>query len=117
MANFRDDIRTEGDNPDEIRLAMQFKARLDFEYPLYPWLVGVDFDNGVCSVKLGFNSQYGVLLHMRSAASASEFEKMLLWAGGELLERLCLPRDHAPSSSDILDLNFGVNGQAVYDAG
>ena len=95
-----------GDNPTEIQIAMSAKAELETAYPGYPWHVEVDCKQGTCVVRLEFNGKYGFRMFMDSAASASEFNKNLIWAGGELLERNNLPRDcsaaHAASLSDDL---------------
>lgn len=95
-----------GDDPREIQIAMSVKAELETAYPGYPWHVEVDAKQGFCVVRLEFNGKYGFRMFMESAASASEFTRNVVWAGGELLERNNLPRDctaaHAAGLTDDL---------------
>ena len=61
-------------------------------YPNHLWMTG-SAPGGVLAIKLGqADSRYGFTIDVSSAASSSELEKAIVFGGGELLERLNLPR-------------------------
>lgn len=110
------EIDFHGDDPREIQIAMSVKAELDNAYPGYPWHVSVDIPGGMCDVRLEFNGKYGFRMHLQAAASASEFSKNVIWAGGELLERNMLPRGRA--NQDVIEsLPTGIDGMVQADRG
>ena len=61
-------------------------------YPNHLWMVG-SAPGGVLVIKHGLgDNRYGFTVDVPSAASVSELEKAIYMAGGELLERMGLPR-------------------------
>jgi hypothetical protein len=58
------------------------------EYPGWMWGVNVDGAQGVATIRnFNLSGQYGYLLKLNAIYSASSFEKDVLRAGGEILER------------------------------
>lgn len=61
-------------------------------YPNHLWMVG-SAPGGVLCIKHGLgDSRYGFTIDVPKAASASELEKAIVYGGGELLERMNMPR-------------------------
>lgn len=75
------------------RLAKYTAEALTRAYPNYPWAVGWH-DGGVLCVKmmLAADSNYGYTIDAYRLNSAGALAKMATSAGGELLERLNMPR-------------------------
>lgn len=73
-------------------------------YPGYPWMVGANHEAGTCVVDLPevFKPvkyrNWGILLHLSSLMGPGG-QKKVLFAGGEMLERLGLPRSAAPADA------------------
>ena len=99
---------------EETRVAAQVLNALMHAYPGYEWFVEVNFEGGICTVKPEFAGQWGYVLHLNAAASSSEFEKMAVWAGGELLERYNLSRVRADEAA-IEALPTDARGFAIGD--
>jgi hypothetical protein len=75
-------------------------------FPNYPWMVGCNVAAGTVVINLPEPwkplkyRNYGILLHMGSLMSAGG-QKKVLFAGGEMLERLGLPRTAAPADAGL----------------
>jgi hypothetical protein len=73
-------------------------------YANYPWMVGCNVAAGTVVINLPEPwkplkyRNYGILLHMGSLMGPGG-QKKVLYAGGELLERMGLPREAAPANA------------------
>jgi hypothetical protein len=76
----------------DIELAKSMSAVLQRHYPGHSWAVNVDGAQGVATIKnFRLSGNWGFLLHLKQF-SASEYEKRVVMAAGELLERYALSR-------------------------
>lgn len=70
-------------------------------YPGHPWMVGCNHEAGTVAVQLGYiDTQMGILLHIQKLLAPGG-QKLAMRAGGELLERLGLPRGAATGESAV----------------
>lgn len=73
-------------------------------YPGYPWMVGCSLQAGTVVINLPEPwkplkyRNHGILLHMGSLMGPGG-QKKVLFAGGEMLERMGLPRSAAPQDA------------------
>ena len=119
-----DDLRTmaaaDGEHAmTEQDLCIAVGETLQKAYPGYPWQVGCSVEAGTVVIDLPATwkplafRRYGVLLHMQSLMWAGGFKKVL-HAGGEMLERMDLPRSAAPDDARLRALDNGIDiGNAV----
>lgn len=98
----------------ETKVAAQALDALAKSYPGYMWHVTVEFSTGLCTVRTEFDSKYGFHLHLAASATSSEFEKQVVWAGGELLERLSLSRE-GYKQGEVDGLELDRRGNAIGD--
>jgi hypothetical protein len=87
------DMDSDAENSTMEFLAKEVAITLTNTYPNYPWVVG--WHPGMAlAVKLLINPDfnYGYTIDCRKPMSAFELAHMAKMAGGELLERLDLPR-------------------------
>jgi hypothetical protein len=76
----------------DIDRAKAISEVLQRHYPGHHWAVNVNGEGGVATIKnFSLSGDWGFLL-MLSAFSASELDKRVVMAGGELLERYNLSR-------------------------
>jgi len=77
-----------------IGYAKEAASMLSSAYPAHLWAVG--FHPGMClAVKnMAIPGNYGFTIACDRIATASEFKKSVLWAGGEMLERCGMKRGH-----------------------
>lgn len=74
-------------------MAKQASEVLMREYPGWLWGVNVDGRIGMCDVKnFNLSGSHGYRLKLPDIYSASSFEKDVIRAGGEILERYKQPR-------------------------
>ena len=65
-------------------------------YPNHLWAVNVNGKQGIATIyNLMLSGQYGFILHLDAPCSATEWDKMITRAGGEILERFEQPRGKA----------------------
>lgn len=77
----------------DLALAKQIAEVLDRHYPDHMWGVHADSLGGVATIKnFRLSGNWGFVLHLPTIYSGSEFEKRVMMAGGELLERYQLHR-------------------------
>lgn len=77
----------------DITLAKRMSEVLQRHYPGHSWGVNVDSAGGVATIKnFRLSGNWGFLLKLRDAASASEYDREVMLAAGELLERYRLSR-------------------------
>lgn len=88
-------------------------------YPGYPWMVGCNHEAGTVVIDLPEPwkplkyRNYGILLHLGSLMGPGG-QKKVLFSGGELLERLGLPRDAAPLDAGLKARENGMDvGSAI----
>jgi hypothetical protein len=101
--------KADGKELADITLAKQIADVLDRHYPGHMWAVNVDSVGGVATVKnLRLSGNWGFLLHIGDVYSGSEFDKRVMMAGGELLERFKLHAGRfSQSQYDILPMSVG----------
>lgn len=88
--------KAEGDDAQQalrdIELAKELSGVLQKHYPGHLWAVNVDGAQGVATIKnFKLSGDWGFLLHL-NLFSASEYERRIVMAAGELLERYNLSR-------------------------
>lgn len=77
----------------DLEIAKQMTVVLDKHYPGHMWAVNVDSAGGVATVKnFRLSGQWGFVLKLGVTYSGSEFDRRVMLAGGELLERYKLHR-------------------------
>lgn len=88
-------------------------------YSGYPWMVGVSHQAGTCVIDLPeawkppAYKQYAILLHLTSLMGPGGQKKVLTY-GGEMLERMGLPRQAAPIDAKEKALEHGMDiGSAI----
>lgn len=74
--------------PSDISLAKRIADILDRHYPGHAWVVEVIHTQGVVRVRNFMLSQkFGMVLHLRGVKAVSDWERDIVRAGGEFLER------------------------------
>lgn len=95
----------------EFNLAKTMAEDLHAAYPGHLWAVSVEGKQGIATVRnLALSGNWGFILRLANYSTASEWKKLTLRAGGEILERYRLQRgiaDHA--AIDSLPMNFSGN--------
>lgn len=97
------DIKSNFDKAD-LFLCKQVVASLVRHYDEHPWHVTADHKSGMVYIRLLYAdkdyevSQMGMALHI-DKMKAGDIDKKIMRAGGELLERFNLARDHATAES------------------
>ena len=86
-------------DPNDVLLAKLISETLEKHYPGWGWMVHVDSEGGVVNIINGvmnanLNKQYGYVLKMAALNNNTYpmIVKEVVMAGGELLERMNLPR-------------------------
>lgn len=120
MSDIVSGVEADGENAmSEQDLCIAVGETLQKAYPGYPWQVGCSVDAGTVVIDLPVDwkplafQRYGILLHMKSLMWQGGFKKVL-HAGGEMLERMGLPREAAPRDAKLRALENGLDiGSAV----
>lgn len=96
----------------DIEIAKQMSAVLQQHYPGHSWGVNVNTAGGVATImNLKLSGQWGFLLHL-NAFSASEYNRRVIMAAGELLEHYNLSRGRFRASEiDALPVNSLGNAE------
>lgn len=88
-----------GINANDLVMSKGMADALHRHYPGHLWAVTCEGEKGIATVRdLMLSGTYGVILKLPAIYSASAFEKEVMRAGGEILERYRLKRgavDHA----------------------
>lgn len=94
-----------------LELAMVVFNKLQSEFPGHPWKVIPDHEGGLLSVYLQGFSNWGFHIHLARLLSDTKLD-IVRKAGGELLERMRLPRNGtdieawaAAYGSGVINLN------------
>ena len=107
----------EADGPDAMNerdLCVAVGEDLQRAYSGYPWLVGCSKQAGTVVIDLPeawkppAYKQYGILLHMGSLMGPGG-QKKVFHAGGEMLERMGLPRTAAPKDAGLKARENGMD--------
>lgn len=77
----------------DMNMAKQAAEVLMREYPGWLWGVNVNGETGMCDIRnFNLSGNYGFRMKLKEIYSASSFEKDVIFAGGEILERYNQPR-------------------------
>jgi hypothetical protein len=101
----------------ELTLAKQMADTLHRHYPEHLWAVTVNAKQGMADVRnMALSGNWGFRLHIPAIYSASEFDKRVRNAGGELLERYRIRRGRA-QADDVLALpkDFAGRKDFIHD--
>ena len=82
-------------------MARHMADSLHRHYPGHLWAVTCDGDKGIATVRnLMLSGDWGFVLHLPAIYSASEWDKRVIRAGGEILERYRIARAGAARTMD-----------------
>jgi len=106
------------DSPDlkinEFNLAKRVAEHLHNHYPGFLW--AVDVGGGLVNIRcMNLSGSMGYTLHEKAIYSASEFEKNVMRAGGEILERYRQARSQI-NENNITDLATDSAGRHKWAA-
>lgn len=106
------------ENPDlaanDLILAKQMAETLHKHYPGHLWAVTCEGAKGIATVRnLALSGNWGFILKLRDHYSASSFEREVMRAGGELLERFKLRAGRANQDA-IAALPLDFAGRHVH---
>ncbi len=91
------DIQRVEQTPSEENQQMELIAKIAAQilanhYPNYAWMVGWMPGMALAIKLMGADARWGFTIDVAKAATVSELEHAVIFGGGELLERLNLPR-------------------------
>jgi hypothetical protein len=99
----------------DFELAKRCAEALNQHYPGYAWAVNVDRNTGMAQVRnLTLSGEWGFNIHLVRINSDPSF-KVLIQAGGEILERYRVKRGKA-SEDQIETLKTDVIGRFIVDS-
>ena len=91
----------------DFNTAKLMSEALTKAYPGHAWAVTCEGDKGIATVRnLGLSGNWGFILKLSEMTSSSDWERRIVMAGGELLERFKLRRgavDHDAVASLAMD--------------
>lgn len=107
------------DRPDldanDMIWAKEMADALHTAYPGHLWAVTCEGAQGIATVRnLALSGNWGFVIRLDEAYSMSEFKKMVVRGGGEILERYKLRRGAADHDA-IAALNRDLRGNAIGD--
>jgi hypothetical protein len=103
--------------PQDLLLQKDLEVLLHRHYPGHFWYVDVNIRQGMINVKNFFLSgNMGFRLHLKGVFSASQVERDVMLAGGELLERYRMARG-AFDVAKWCALPTDRRGQLIVDRG
>jgi hypothetical protein len=80
-------------NANDYVMSMNMANTLHQHYPGHLWAVTCDGTKGIATVRnLGLSGKWGFVLKLKDHSTASDWDKRIVRAGGELLERYRLTR-------------------------
>lgn len=96
------------DTPDldvnDLVMSRHMADTLHRAYPGHLWAVTCDGWKGIATVRnLRLSGTWGFVLKLPAIYSASEWDRRVLMAGGEILERFGIPRLSADRVADVID--------------
>ena len=99
----------------DLAIARDMAEVLHAIYPDHAWAVTCECDKGIATVRnLALAGNWGFVLKLADLYSASSWKKMVVRAGGELLERFMLRRGAADSAA-IASLDHDFSGKTLGD--
>lgn len=100
----------------DLMCARQCLAVLEAKYPGYLWFVECSGNTGLIQIRnLSLDGKLGYNVHLKGQFSASDMEKVIMQAGGEVLERFNQPRGRAEEAS-LMEAPRDFAGRMVCDA-
>jgi len=101
----------------DLMVAKRMADTLHKAYPGHLWAVTVDGAQGMATVRnLSLSGQWGFYVKLAHDWSASNFEKQVKMAGGELLERYKVRRERA-NNEELAALPVNYAGRHIADHG
>jgi hypothetical protein len=80
-------------DPRDVAVAEYAFSVLDRHYPGHAWFIHVDGKQGIIIVRNQMlSNHWGYVIRSNDLISATDFDKKLVTAGGEILERFSLAR-------------------------
>ena len=104
-------------NANDLVMAKHMADTLHQHYPGHLWAVTCDGDKGIATIRnLMLSGDWGFILKLPAIYSASEWDKRVLRAGGEVLERYRISRAGAERTMDqMLSANKDFSGRLLKD--
>ena len=99
----------------DFNVAKDMAETLHAAYPNHLWAVTCEGDKGIATVRnLALSGNWGFVMKLSEMVTASDWKKMVIRAGGELLERYKLRRGSADQAA-IADLKTNFAGHVIGD--
>lgn len=99
----------------DFAMARDMAEVLHAIYPDHAWAVTCEGEKGIATVRnLALAGNWGFVLKLADLYSASNWKKLVVRAGGELLERFMLRRGRADSAA-IASLDHDFAGRTLGD--
>lgn len=99
----------------DYNMAKEMSEILHGAYPGHLWAVTCEGDKGIATVRnLSLSGEWGFVLHLKAMSTASDWKRMVIMAGGELLERFNLRRGLANSEA-IMEVQNDFSGRSIGD--
>lgn len=100
-------------SPEEQFLAMRIAQLLDTKYPGHVW--GVHINKTVATVRnMMLSGTHGYTLHLSNLRTDDDFNRRVIRAGGEILERFAVSRGKL-RTDEIANLNRDFAKRPVFD--
>jgi len=98
---------TAGIDPADYMKSVQMGELLNKHYPGYQWAVNADHFHGIATIRnMSLSGQYGFTIKLDDQFSASDFDRQVMLAGGEILERYKLDSGKINDKYDNLETDF-----------
>ena len=99
----------------DFNMAKDMAEALHRAYPGHLWAVTCEGEKGIATIRnLALSGEWGCVLKLNTISSASEWEKKVVMAGGELLERFKLSRG-AVNRDQIAGVQNDFSGRSIGD--
>lgn len=98
----------------ELNLAKQMAEALHQHYPGHLWGVAVNEKTGMADIRnMALSGQWGYRLKLKDHYTASDWKKLVVNAGGEILERFKVARGKATDAINTLAVDRA--GRPLFD--
>lgn len=99
----------------DFNTAKNMAETLHKAYPGHLWAVTCEGAKGIATIRnLSLSGEWGFILHLKDVYSASSWDKTLIAAGGEILERFRLARGVA-NQEQIAMVPNDFSGRSIGD--